>query len=212
MNNDAYNYEDEDNIFNKHNLENKKLHIVFDNDVINSNKNLLKEFTKNKIISQNHHFSIEDSEMNEEDDKYFGNVIENTLKNENLYCSYLDYFDKMWIGNKTKSKEYIILECDIISCPNCFTEISYESIKKENGIAIAKNAVNFFEDYFEIYNTDQLVDMIKESIKNISDEQLKEIGIEDSEKQYISIKCGICYSELGIKDTFNKCYVFFNLI
>ncbi len=96
--------EDDNNLFQKHYTVPKKLDLVFDDNTINLNKKLLKEFKNNGLIKEIHHFNTEDTEMNEKDDKYFGNVIENTVKNQNLYCSYIDYFDKMWMGNKVKGK------------------------------------------------------------------------------------------------------------
>jgi capsule polysaccharide export protein KpsC/LpsZ len=92
----------EDEIFTKHYCENKTISVEFNDETITANKKLLNEFKQHNLIKQNHHFSIEDVE--DEENKYFENVIDSTLKNQSLYCSYLDYFDKMWMSNNTTSK------------------------------------------------------------------------------------------------------------
>jgi hypothetical protein len=92
MNND-------EEIFTKHYIENKPISIEFDEKIISDNKLLIKKFKDNNLISESHHFNIEEDD-NQDETKYFENVIEGTIKNRNLYCSYLDYFDKMWMGNK----------------------------------------------------------------------------------------------------------------
>lgn len=97
MNND-------EEIFTKHFVESKPVSAEFNQDTINTNKKLLKEFLKHNLITETHHFDTNEIDKDNEKE-YFENVIEGTLQNQNLYCSYLDYFDKMWMNNKSaKSK------------------------------------------------------------------------------------------------------------
>jgi hypothetical protein len=97
-----------------------------DKDVI-ENQKILDEFNKNQLIKKQIHFCIDDKELHvmsddkdeEEEDTnknifsqnnqenkenysnkgYFKSIMEETMKNDSLYCSYLDSFDKMWIKN-----------------------------------------------------------------------------------------------------------------
>jgi hypothetical protein len=104
-----------------------------------------------------------------------------------------------------KRVSIIYLENESLSCPNCFTEISYQCERKKNNIAVSKESVNCFEDYFEIYNVYQIRDMI-------TDQQFKEMNITDEEMQFINLKCSNCYNPVGVKDTLNKYFIFFNAI
>jgi hypothetical protein len=99
MNND-------DNIFSKHNNENKTISMAFDHNSILANKTLLNQYKQHNLIKESHHYSL-DEDVDEDENKYFENVIDSTLKNQNLYCSYLDYFDKMWMGNKIQKSKYV---------------------------------------------------------------------------------------------------------
>jgi hypothetical protein len=96
----------EEEIFTRHYIENKPISLEFNEETISSNKRLLSEFKKYNIIAETNHYDIGEIDQDEKN-QYFENVIDNTLKNNNLYCSYLDYFDKMWMNNKVnKSKLY----------------------------------------------------------------------------------------------------------
>jgi predicted nucleic-acid-binding Zn-ribbon protein len=78
---------------------------------------------------------------------------------------------------------------------------------------VAKKAVNCFEDYFEIYDAEQVKTIVKENIKDLNLELFEEIGIDDgAEKQFINIKCSNCYNPVGVKDSLYKYYIFFNAI
>jgi hypothetical protein len=109
------------------------------------------------------------------------------------------------------------IESDTLSCPSCFNEIAYEYETKKYSLTVTKNAVNCFEDYFEIYNGEQLSNIVKENTTgfNGTKEQFNEIGISidnNTEKQFINLKCCNCYNPVGVRDSFNKYYIFFNAI
>ena len=95
----------EEEIFTKHYIQNKPIAVEFNERSISDNKRLLSQFKENNLIRESHHFSLEEDD-NQDETKYFENVIEGTLKNPELYCSYLDYFDKMWMGNKVQRSKY----------------------------------------------------------------------------------------------------------
>lgn len=62
------------------------------------------------------------------------------------------------------------------------------------------------EDYLEIYDLNQLKDII-------SEEQFKELGIEEGDdRQFIKMNCINCGNPVGVKDAFNKYYIFFDAI
>ena len=98
-------------IFSRHvnneTIMNKK-EVQFDNNTVNENKKTIELYRNNNLIKENHHFSLENDDMEIETDNetnaYFKDVVDNTIKNDSLYCSYLDYFDKMWMKNKISDK------------------------------------------------------------------------------------------------------------
>ena len=85
---DNPNDEDEYNHNNK-NFENNFVQNDLKNNTFNSDKNQKKY--------QNSNNSSEKETKSET--KYFNKVVEETKKNDFLYCSYIDQFDKMWVKN-----------------------------------------------------------------------------------------------------------------
>jgi hypothetical protein len=118
-----YDYnEDEEikQIFSKHlNSTVNKVKVNFDNKEIKENQLLLDKYIESNLITQQSHFCLEDKVEDEEEAKekskedkenklnssYFKSIYEDTLKNDSLYCSYLDTFDKFWVKN---SKDKLI--------------------------------------------------------------------------------------------------------
>jgi hypothetical protein len=70
---------------------------------------------------------------------------------------------------------------------------------------MTKSEVNCIEDYSLIYDTDQLRSMV-------SEEQFKELNIDDEDIQFVDLRCSNCEEEVGVRDTFNKYYIFFNAL
>ena len=111
--------DDLNKIFSKHQDTeiNKKSLITFNDDVMQKNKKEIEEFRNHNLISSEKHFNMDDEDdifkiqtdknvkKNKKDD-YFNNVIQETLNNDNLYCSYLDYFDKIWMKNKSSKHSF----------------------------------------------------------------------------------------------------------
>ncbi len=90
-------------------------------------------------------------------------------------------------------------------------------MKYFNNLFTIEQFVNCFKDFFEIYNGQQVNEMIRNNINNFtaSSEQLAELGMDVQDVcsiEYVTIKCFNCYNIVGIYDTINKKYIIFNAI
>jgi hypothetical protein len=215
-------------IFSKHlktNSQNKKI-VEFNNETIKQNKELLHKFKKKNLTKQQPHLVLDEQEIlgeevykesdkNKEKEKkgYFKELINDTIKNEYLYSGYLDQFDKIWMNNNVNNH----ISKRILSCAACFNQIAYESepVKSLPDLFITNSTVNCFEDYFETLSSQELIDFLKNNIKDIKINENKlnllDINIENKElKEYVSVKCYNCYNLVGILDTYKNRYIMFN--
>jgi hypothetical protein len=220
MINDDNDYELEER-FNKHIEKNNRPKLVFDNQTVKDNKKLIKEFTNLNLLQETHHFSLDDmdqdTELESADQNYFGDIIESTLKNESLYCSYLDQFDKMGVDN-LKSNSLVILGKTSLSCAACFSEICLNGspVKGLSDVSLTNQMVNCFQDYFEVYTVEQVKGIISEKMNKISEEVEGHLGLGDDEmkyrKEFSTMKCSNCYTLVGFFDCETVRYIVINAI
>jgi hypothetical protein len=102
-------------IFSKHLDSNSitKPVVHFNEADVKNNKKEIQKFQQENLIRMNKHFCLADEEFDNENEKkefefenknkkkenYFKSLVDETMKNDSLYCSYLDYFDKIWAKN-----------------------------------------------------------------------------------------------------------------
>ncbi len=208
-------------IFNKHKTISKnkiKCEREFNHIQIEANRNILQNYENNELIKEKNHFCIDESELygenakeeelfkkmkiesdemdlekkEEKADDYFEEIQDETIKN-NFYCSYSDYFDKIYIKNKSflgsKKKNSEILfhneylnnnDCKRIghyinkeekiyslSCTGCFNQLNDDCymIEHFNNIYLAFNLENVYLDYNIVLNTEELIYFISNNIK-----------------------------------------------
>lgn len=227
---------DLENIFSKHLIKNYIVKPIckFGKETINKNKKELELLRENNVIKEKIHFCIDDKEIDDDEmqideemnnnipkndkkkDKYFNNLVKETLKHEGLYCSYLDQFDKIWLNNNVKNTN----NKNMLSCVGCFNEVCLESfqIKNFNNVYLADKLINTFDDYCNILSGQDFLKILKENIShmnNISEKQILSLGIDlsiDKPLQYISTKCNNCYNVIAVYDSFNKKYIIFNAV
>lgn len=212
--------EEIENIFSKHKTNQKsntKLIFEFGDKDIRENKKLIKYFRENNLIKEKNHYCMDEAELypNKNNDKnynpnhntttandevqdsdeedqhnYFDEIQSKTIK-DNFYCSYADYFDKIYVKNKNdfrikeheKNKEFDIDRIidrnetnnfkkahhkrQIISCAGCFNQIAnnYKTIRYFSNILVCQELENFYLDYIIIFNTETLLKYLKEEIK-----------------------------------------------
>jgi hypothetical protein len=253
MNDNAQNSLEIEKLFSKHQQPACKQKVNFNSQKIKDNKKELGNFEELNIIKKSKHFFLEDGEIcqnysDEEEIKnsfekngtnekqkdegknhksYFKNVLDDTLKNDSIYCSYLDHFDKIWIKN-SKIIFYLLEQLknnNSLSCAYCFNQISYESIsvKHFTNVQKSKEMINTFVDYMETYNNKEIINLIEQSNTNGSNSkigltviQISELGIDSEDnKQYkphISVKCTKCNICLGFLNSENDEFIIFNSI
>jgi len=115
------------NLFNKHKIHPNtsiKCHKEFNSETLEKNKKQIKYFQNYNLIKLTDHFCIDENELfqnnqineldnsqrnkgktnidnyiNDKDQNYFDTIQDKTIK-DSFYCSYADYFDKIYVKNK----------------------------------------------------------------------------------------------------------------
>jgi hypothetical protein len=219
-------------LFSKHKHSRQVINTVkFDkNDVIN-NKLQIEGFKDKNLIKERNYFQIEEFDKENindnpggqfeetKKDKYFNKIIKETLENESLYCSFLDYFDKMSIKNKFSKN--INSNKLTLSCSQCFETISNEPllIKGFSNIFICnKKNEHCYVDFLQKYNKEEVIQLMSSHIKNsFSKEQLSALGLDINEEcsesqQFVPVKCSSCHNTIGIMGREQTEYIIFNSI
>ena len=107
---------EEDNLeemFSKHNNNNNNIIIKckFDKENIEKNHKLIEEYEKEGLINKNDFYSLDNKELEDsieinsekiKKDIYFNKLLNDNIKNEFLYCGYLDKIDSLSIQKKKK--------------------------------------------------------------------------------------------------------------
>ena len=75
-------------------IDDNELQVLSGDEEADEDEETHSESNKN-IFLQN----IQECKQNYSNKGYFKHIMQETMNNENLYCSYLDSFDKMWIAN-----------------------------------------------------------------------------------------------------------------
>ena len=105
---------EEDNLeemFSKHNNNNNNIIIKckFDKENIEKNRKLIEEYEKEGLINKNNFYSLDNKELEDsieinsekiKKDIYFNNLLNDNIKNEFLYCGYLDKINSLLIEKK----------------------------------------------------------------------------------------------------------------
>jgi hypothetical protein len=203
-------------IFSKHKQEANKdnIIVVFDKNSVSDNKKLLNAFRANRLITEKTHFSLDDdtddnSSINERDG-YFTEIKENTLKNDSLYCSYLDNFDKTYSKNLTRK--------NFLSCAGCFNEIciDYMPVKGLSDVFLTQKMTNCFQDYLEVYSVDKVKQLFMNNNTRLDDDITNALGLnnegEEFKKEFYTMKCYNCYVLVGFYDCELLRYIVINCI
>ena len=228
---------EEDNLeemFSKHNNNNNNIIIKckFDKENIEKNRKLIEEYEKEGLINKNNFYSLDNKELEDsieinsekiKKDIYFNKLLNDNIKNEFLYCGYLDKIDSLSIQKKKNNSKIQI------SCSFCFNILSKNFINDEKSYKICKKSKNFFKDFFKVYNAKEILDIIKinfnSKIPNLNldknkrskkeiveiKDYLKDI-LEDEEKNLVSLKCINCNNEIGFYNNINEHYIIYNYI
>jgi hypothetical protein len=194
-------------IFSKHhNHSNQRVNISFNRDTVERNKRDLDVFRENNLIITKKHFYLEEDDIIEgktKEQKYFKQVLEDTLKHDNLYCSYLDEY-------KSSNQE------EGFTCPGCFSTICKNATKLNQfkNVYTTQCTTNTFNDYFEIFDANKLKELITESErKDLTDKQMDNLLIDnspDSKSKYVSVKCNDCLNLIGVYDSLYRKYILIN--